>query len=969
MKIFFLIIISIIEIKIVDNETINDFECPRDFPLLKKDSAEIECIYENYTSTKHEISNKIIKAQWLNRINQLGVFKTWFFATDLSSESDLIIQSLIYEGSLDTKRYFYGLKKNGRSLYYNSDNNNYVNQITLNSATTVKKFESHLIKIKLSNNDNRDYYLSSGFSNNTIEIIDFYNNKIIGIPQAEICRYSSWASIIFSILDLTNEERTYMFCFIGNNKNDSYIVLQKFKFYDIDISKENSYKLISSTLQKEELKIHNSNIITCIEIYKYNLIQCFYMDRIGYLTIGLFNENSLDLIYSEVIEENITESIENTESDLFFQCIHLKNEISILGYILKKTNPDYIYIQIKEILYNKYYEKYEIENYLLNNRKIIINMENKINFVNNYYLSHLKKINNNKFSLISSSKSKYEIFIIIFDLYNFHDTDLSIRYYSISLLLNNYSIYRYLTSIAFNGFLGIIYTVNIYKTDKRYQKFSLMSYSNSTDSELIILEENNNLKLNDYINNENLENNVFGFYLYGIKIIKLPDSNKSGVYFFSKLKNKIIYENDILSPDDEILFIYDYEDLKIGNDIYTIEIAGIVIEKTFSESLDYTIHYEYYGKNSFESFYKQKYLLGRTSFYNFTIPNNINGINDDSCIENCKVCYNSICIKCKTNYKLIDDLNYCKKEILGKNYYYDKISHVFKKCHDYCETCSNGPIYYIDILGVEDTNCDKCIEEYYKVENTNNCRHKNEELIGYYLNMKEELFKKCYKNCLTCTQIKVNSTYFGCKLCDDNSILYSKSSNCLNCIKKNKYVNYYQYDCIDFIPEGHYLLNENYGILDRCYITCKKCNEKGDLNNHKCIECSEAFPYKYKNGEKCLDDCSKENLLVDIETKICYKDCSNNINDRKCNYKNKCINCNDKPKNYELENNIFKGICLPEEFIFNNDCYYKCPDNTKIDETITKNKICICNNLYYLKEKIRYVLAIIFAPMNILIKI
>ena len=200
-------------------------------------------------------------------------------------------------------------------------------------------------------------------------------------------------------------------------------------------------------------------------------------------------------------------------------------------------------------------------------------------------------------------------------------------------------------------------------------------------------------------------------------------------------------------------------------------------------------------------------------------------------------------------------------------------------------------------------------------------------------------------------EYKINSTFLNCLLCDENSIFYQKSSNCLDCVIRNKYVNYYQYDCIDFIPDGYYLLNEDAKIIDSCYITCKHCNAKGDYNDHKCTECAEAYPYKYNNGKKCLDDCSKDNLFTDLETKICYDDCKDNINERKYNYKKICINNNYNPKNYKLDNiNNFISICNPQtEFEFNNECYNNCPDNTKLDKSITNKNICICNNLYYLK--------------------
>ena len=70
--------------------------------------------------------------------------------------------------------------------------------------------------------------------------------------------------------------------------------------------------------------------------------------------------------------------------------------------------------------------------------------------------------------------------------------------------------------------------------------------------------------MNDYNNGKLIGNNVFGVEFYGIKIIKLPD-NENGVFYISIIKNN---KNDILNPKDEIIFIYDYEDLKIGNAMY-----------------------------------------------------------------------------------------------------------------------------------------------------------------------------------------------------------------------------------------------------------------------------------------------------------------------------------------------------------------------------------------------------------------
>ena len=935
---FFLIIKKII---FIYTETINNIECPRETPLLDKNAN--NCTYIAFNEDIYEISNSIIKIQWLNKRNQIGPIKTWFIGSDFSSKGDLLIESIVFDGgNLIFERIYYGIRNNGRALFYDIENG-FTNEISINSTSNVNKFESEFFKIKLINNDDKDYFLSPCFEDFTIDIIDFYNKRIIGIPQTYIFGDILITSKMYSIFELAKAPKTYLFCFIGNY---SYISFQKFNFKNFDISQENSYeKLLSSNLN-DKLKVQYSLLITCIEITKYDLIQCLYVNTTNYLTIGLFNEDSFEFIQSEIIDD--TEFFSEPEFlETFYQCIHLKNEISILGYFLNSTAHDDIYIQIKKISYNNYYSKYEIEDYLISFKKIIIKLEGIIDFDTYYYLNHLKKINDNKFSLISSSQDLFQLYVFIFDLYNFHDTNLFIRYYCIQLKLYDYNIYRYLRSITFNGFLGLIYTINI-GSDSRYQYFSLFSYINGTDSELTSLGDSAFFKLSNYINEDNIENNIFGVDLYGIKILKLPNSNRIGVYYFSKSKRNIIFENDILSTDDEIYFIFDNDILQTTEEIYTIEIAGVVKEKLYNDSIKFTIHNEYYGKESPESFYQPKIKIGTTIFYNFTIDNRpiVNYVNN--CNENCKICYNSICIKCKNNYKLIiGESNDCQTTISNNNYYYEEIYNVYKQCHENCKTCLRGPIYYNDSLEIEDTNCDVCIDNYFKMENTNNCVNINNPPERYFFDTEQNVFIKCHENCKTCSQSPINSTYFNCLSCDDNSILYQESTNCLNFFARNKYINYYRNDCIEYIPEGYYLDNET-KIIEKCYYSCKNCNSKGDSNDHKCLECAEGFIYKNKEETKCIDDCLKEYVYLDLETRICYNDCNENlVTERKYNFNHTCKREEDKPDNYEISGNNFVSIC----FFFNNECYYNdCPEGTKLNNSITSQHVCICNYLYYINE-------------------
>ena len=768
--------------------------------------------------------------------------------------------------------------------------------------------------------------------------------------------YSLWASVIYSILDLKNEEKTYLFCFIGIIEETAYLSFQKFQFLSADISQPNSFIKKSYSPRTEDYHVRSSITLSCFEISKYEVIQSFYLDFNGIYTIGLFNENNLEFIDSIFIDKGPEGFSMNERVELYYQSINLKNEISILAYMPNKI-PDCIYLQMKNVVYNKYLKKYDIEDYLLNYQKFELKNEN-IFFNSFFYMSHLNKINSNKFSLISASKLEsfslkiYELFIILFDIYNFHDTDLFVRYYHVPLKLYGFWLYRYVLSINYNNFLGLVYTID--RSGSYYQQFSIFSYINSTDSSLINLGSGTILKLSDYINKDNLENNVFGVDFYGVKILKLPSTSEIGFYFFSNLKQNLIYENEILSPEDEIYFIYDYASLKKGEDKYTIEMAGIVQEKEYNDAISYTIKHSFYGDSSAQMFYKRKILMGRTSFYNYTIPNGITGTNDGSCIDNCKVCYRGICIKCKDNYNLIEEQNICQNTFNDEGYFYDNNYKRYRKCHQNCKSCLMGPKYYSDALEIEDSNCDKCIDNYYKIENTNNCINKGNIPESYYFDDNRKLIGKCFENCKTCNQNKTNSSYYGCLSCDQLSILYEKSANCLNCKLRGKYAAHYENECIDFIPEGYYLEDENDKAIAKCYFSCKNCSEGGDKDNHKCIECGEDYLYRNKERTKCLPNCSEEYLYTDLQTKMCYNDCIDNIvTERIYNFENICISLEDKPEDYELVgvNNLVKKCNNLTGYFFNDECYRSCPNNTIVQDINSIPKICICNNLFYLTGK------------------
>ena len=61
--------------------------------LIKKLSLEIEIYNIKIYFLYIYLINNIVKTQFLNKINILGEFGTWYIGTELSSKGDLIIQS------------------------------------------------------------------------------------------------------------------------------------------------------------------------------------------------------------------------------------------------------------------------------------------------------------------------------------------------------------------------------------------------------------------------------------------------------------------------------------------------------------------------------------------------------------------------------------------------------------------------------------------------------------------------------------------------------------------------------------------------------------------------------------------------------------------------------------------------------------------------------------------------------------
>ena len=140
----------------------------------------------------------------------------------------------------------------------------------------------------------------------------------------------------------------------------------------------------------------------------------------------------------------------------------------------------------------------------------------------------------------------------------------------------------------------------------------------------------------------------------------------------------------------------------------------------------------------------------------YYISNNETGLlrkKNVTCHPNCKSCNREFnptinemnCLECIDDYFFIYGKNNCyDSTILQDNkYYFNTTDSKFHKCYNTCLECLNSE------PDAENHFCLNCINEYYFLDNTNNCYSTNLIELGYYL--ESYIFKKCHISCKTCS--------------------------------------------------------------------------------------------------------------------------------------------------------------------------------------------------------------------------
>ena len=248
--------------------------------------------------------------------------------------------------------------------------------------------------------------------------------------------------------------------------------------------------------------------------------------------------------------------------------------------------------------------------------------------------------------------------------------------------------------------------------------------------------------------------------------------------------------------------------------------------------------------------------------------------------------------KCGDNYiyyPVIDQTNICWLSGTNHNYYIeDSENKIFKKCYEKCHTC-------FDVGDENNHNCITCSTGYLFSSN-HSCL--SSKIDGYYIDHEEEIYKECSTGCLKCESLSI------CTLCDYDSDYYFSLEDENVCIH------------IDNKPENWFLNKK-----ENKYELCSHCYSYFEINPQNKYDCGKNdIYYRVEDQDNiCWINTSTihNNYIANSTDKIFYK-CHSN-----------CFSCYEKGDDNENK----CSACIENYYIYLNNCYTQCPNNTIIDSS------------------------------------
>ena len=401
-------------------------KCDKNTPILLQNGSCVlqYCTDKEYKEKKCKIDNDIIKTQWLNNIIWIGDKDFRYINFASFSNGDMILETTSIPGN--SKRMFYGVKKNGRALFKNKTENKMTKFYYLEAKNQTEnegniRYEAEIFISTINGGDynGKEYLVSVGKGARYAELYDFDNDKIYQTKTYDFLK-SKMDNSRSGVINFKSNNTYYsIFSFITSSL--SLFNIKKLKFISLDIKENNpiiNYNYRSGIGKTTSCYITDLKYIVCFLIYesKTSVNTKVY----GYIII--LDENLNDISSSKDIY-----SI-HKDSTTFFKCIHFKEEIGIFIYHY------YTYDSSNNAICNQF-PKILVLNYNISNQKfeeytdIIILDQRKLNL--DYLLNDIIKISDNKVCLISTSDSREMLYIIIINI--FESENVVIRYYDINI--------------------------------------------------------------------------------------------------------------------------------------------------------------------------------------------------------------------------------------------------------------------------------------------------------------------------------------------------------------------------------------------------------------------------------------------------------------------------------------------------------------------------------------------------------
>ena len=292
------------------------------------------------------------------------------------------------------------------------------------------------------------------------------------------------------------------------------------------------------------------------------------------------------------------------------------------------------------------------------------------------------------------------------------------------------------------------------------------------------------------------------------------------------------------------------------------------------------------------------------------------------CVEGCGSCdSNGVCVSCGDNYyqKEGESPVICyPSDTPIEGYYFNLSEGKFKKCYDSCKKCNGEGT-------INDNNCKgECNDGYYIVKNNpNQCWNesiKNEVGIDKYF-FKENIYDECDSGCIGCSIDKTN-----CTSCDTINNYYKVENITSSTLCK-------------LFSDHHYIFSDY--KLYQCDENCSTCLD----NTNKCTSCNtNKNYYKIENittSTTCILKTTPHYYISESKLYECAEKCGT------CEtLSTNCLTCNNE-NDYYYE--LSSSLCLKKGtagYYFSENMMYKCDESCEECEGTSTNCIS-CNNNYY----------------------